>query len=69
MTRRIEDFIYFKAYEESSISFGDGNVSFGDGKMGFTLGVGRIDKNLSHEIKDVHCVGGLKYLLEYVSNL
>ncbi|XP_019261264.1 PREDICTED: uncharacterized protein LOC109239194 [Nicotiana attenuata] len=46
-----------------------GSVSFGNGKKGYILGVVRIEKPLSHSIKNVYYVNELKYCLLSVSQI
>ncbi|XP_019237825.1 PREDICTED: uncharacterized protein LOC109217974 [Nicotiana attenuata] len=41
----------------SLIAFQGGSVSFGNGKKGQITGIGKVDKSLSHVIKDVYYMG------------
>ncbi|XP_070036221.1 uncharacterized protein [Nicotiana tomentosiformis] len=56
MTRNTMDFLSLKALQR-------GNVSFVNGKKGYILGVGKVEKSLSHSIENVYYVNGLKYSL------
>ncbi|XP_070040858.1 intracellular protein transport protein USO1-like [Nicotiana tomentosiformis] len=62
MTRSTNDFLSLKVVQ-------GGSVSFGNGKKGYILGVGRIGKSLSHSIKNLYYVNGLKYSLLSVSQI
>ncbi|XP_070055018.1 uncharacterized protein [Nicotiana tomentosiformis] len=62
MTESTNDFLSLKALQ-------GGSVSFGNGKKGYILGVGRIGKSISHLIKNVYYVNGLKYSLLSVSQI
>ncbi|XP_075083603.1 uncharacterized protein LOC142167340 [Nicotiana tabacum] len=46
-----------------------GSVSFGNRKKGYIMGVGRIEKSLTHSIENVYYVKGLKYSLLSVSQI
>ncbi|XP_070005826.1 uncharacterized protein [Nicotiana sylvestris] len=56
ITGSTNDFLSLKALQ-------GGSVSFENGKKGYILGVGRIEKSLSHSIENVYYVKGLKYNL------
>ncbi|XP_019253818.1 PREDICTED: uncharacterized protein LOC109232504 [Nicotiana attenuata] len=62
MTGSTNNFLSLKALQ-------GGSVSFGNGKKGYILGVGRIEKSLTHSIENVYCVNGLKYNLLSVSQI
>jgi len=62
MTGSIDDFLSLKALQ-------GGSMSFHNGKKGYILGVGRIGKTLTHSIKNVYYVNGLKYSLLSVSQI
>ncbi|XP_070050224.1 uncharacterized protein [Nicotiana tomentosiformis] len=56
MTGSTNDFLSLKPMQ-------GGNVSFGNGRKGYILGVGRIEKSLSHSIENMYYVNGLNYSL------
>ncbi|XP_070052227.1 uncharacterized protein [Nicotiana tomentosiformis] len=61
-SRSTNDFLSLKALQR-------GSRFFGNGKKGYILGVERIGKSLSHSIKNVYYVNGLKYSLLSVSQI
>ncbi|XP_075077220.1 putative mitochondrial protein AtMg00300 [Nicotiana tabacum] len=62
MTGRMDDFLSLEALQ-------GGSVSFENRKKGYILGVRKIGKKLSHSIKNVYYVNGLKYSLLSVSEI
>ncbi|XP_070013897.1 uncharacterized protein [Nicotiana sylvestris] len=62
ITGSTDDFLSLKTLQ-------GGSVSFGYGKKGYVLGVGRVRKTLTHSIKNVYYVNGLKYSLLSVSQI
>ncbi|XP_075084472.1 uncharacterized protein LOC142167902 [Nicotiana tabacum] len=55
--------------KQPTIALQGGSASFGNGKKGHILGVGKIGKSLSHSIKNVSYMNGLKYSLLSVSQI
>ncbi|XP_070029439.1 uncharacterized protein [Nicotiana sylvestris] len=62
MTGNTMDFLSLKALQ-------GGSVSFGNGKKGYIIGVEKVGKSLTHSIKNVYYVNGLKYNLLSVSQI
>jgi len=53
----------------SLIAFDGERVAFRNGKSGKIVGIGKIDKSLSHSIDNVYLVDGLQHNLLIISQL